>query len=85
MRVTRTSVRMLAIAASLTITACEGAPPPPRTATDSSAPGLGSLKVGDVAPDFTLPGSDDRTYSLATYRGRQAVVLAWFAKAFTSG
>jgi len=41
------------------------------------------LTVGDVAPDFSLPGSDGKQYSLAGYRGRQAVVLAWFAKAFT--
>jgi peroxiredoxin Q/BCP len=31
-----------------------------------------------------LPGSDGRTYRLADYSGRQTVVLAWFAKAFTS-
>jgi peroxiredoxin Q/BCP len=43
------------------------------------------LKVGDQAPPFTLPGSDGRTYRLADYRGKQVVVLAWFAKAFTSG
>lgn len=43
------------------------------------------LKVGDPAPPFTLPGSDGRTYSLSDYAGKQAVVLAWFAKAFTSG
>ena len=43
------------------------------------------LKVGDVAPDFSLPGSDGRTYKLSDYRGKQVVVLAWFAKAFTSG
>jgi thioredoxin-dependent peroxiredoxin len=43
------------------------------------------LKVGDLAPDFTLPGSDGQTYKLADYRGRQAVVLAWFPKAFTPG
>jgi peroxiredoxin Q/BCP len=42
------------------------------------------LKVGDPAPDFTLPGSDGKTYSLADLKG-QTVVLAWFPKAFTGG
>jgi thioredoxin-dependent peroxiredoxin len=42
------------------------------------------LKVGDVAPAFTLPGSDGKTYSLAELGGR-TVVLAWFPKAFTGG
>ena len=44
-----------------------------------------ALKVGDQAPPFSLVGSDGRTYRLSDYRGKQAVVLAWFAKAFTSG
>ena len=44
-----------------------------------------ALKVGDQAPPFTLAGSDGRTYRLADYAGKQVVVLAWFAKAFTSG
>lgn len=43
------------------------------------------LAVGDPAPDFTLEASDGKTYSLADYRGKQAVVLAWFPRAFTSG
>lgn len=43
------------------------------------------LKPGDTAPDFNLPGSDGKTYKLSDYRGRQAVVLAWFPKAFTPG
>jgi thioredoxin-dependent peroxiredoxin len=43
------------------------------------------LKPGDPAPPFELPGSDGRTYRLADYKGKQAVVLAWFAKAFTGG
>jgi peroxiredoxin Q/BCP len=42
------------------------------------------LKVGDKAPDFSLPGSDGKTHSLAANKGR-AVVLAWFPKAFTGG
>ena len=42
-------------------------------------------KIGEMAPDFSVVGSDGRTYRLADYRGKQAVVLAWFAKAFTSG
>jgi peroxiredoxin Q/BCP len=42
------------------------------------------LKVGDTAPDFKLPGSDGKAYSLADLKGK-AVVLAWFPKAFTGG
>lgn len=41
--------------------------------------------VGDVAPAFSLAGSDGRTYSLSDYRGKEAVVVAWFPKAFTGG
>ena len=43
------------------------------------------LSVGDQAPAFSLPGSDGKTHSLAESRGKQAVVLAWFPKAFTGG
>ncbi|MGE0702310.1 MAG: peroxiredoxin [Vicinamibacterales bacterium] len=43
------------------------------------------LAPGDEAPDFSLPGSDGRRYRLSDYRNRQAVVLAWFPKAFTGG
>ena len=43
------------------------------------------LKVGDAAPDFSLQASDGKTYKLADFKGKQAVVLAWFPKAFTQG
>ena len=49
------------------------------------APPHAELRKGDPAPDFTLPGSDGCTYRLSDYRGRQAVVLAWFPRAFTGG
>ena len=43
------------------------------------------LKVGDMAPEFSMKGSDGKTYTLSDYKGKKAVVLAWFPKAFTSG
>ena len=33
-----------------------------------------TLASGDLAPDFTLIGSDGATYHLADFRGRHAVV-----------
>lgn len=45
---------------------------------------LAELGIGDVAPDFELQGSDGKTYKLSDLKG-QAVVLAWFPKAFTGG
>jgi peroxiredoxin Q/BCP len=44
-----------------------------------------TLNVGDVAPDFVLTGSDGSVHRLSDSRGREAVVLAWFPKAFTGG
>ena len=43
------------------------------------------LKVGDTAPDFSLPASDGKTYKLSDFRGKEAVVIAWFPRAFTQG
>ena len=43
------------------------------------------LQVGDMAPDFTLQASDGETYKLVDFRGKQAVVIAWYPRAFTRG
>ena len=43
------------------------------------------LKVGDPAPDFSLPATDGKTYKLSDFKGKSAVVIAWFPKAFTQG
>jgi peroxiredoxin Q/BCP len=43
---------------------------------------MAKVDVGDPAPDFTLPGTDRRTYRLADYRGRW-VVLAFYPGDFT--
>ena len=42
-------------------------------------------KAGDVAPAFSLIGTDGKTYTLADFKGKQAVVVAWFPKAKTGG
>lgn len=44
-----------------------------------------SLKVGEPAPPFNLLGSDGKYYSLEQFRGKRAIVLAWFPKANTRG
>ena len=43
------------------------------------------LAAGDDAPEFSLQGSDGKTHKLSDYKGKQAVVVAWYPKAFTGG
>lgn len=45
----------------------------------------GQLKPGDIAPDFVVSSSTGKTVRLADFKGKRAVVLAFFPKAFTSG
>ena len=53
--------------------------------TSSASTTTAELKVGDAAPDFTLPATDGKTYSLSKDLKGKWVVLAWFPKAFTGG
>ncbi len=46
---------------------------------------VAALAVGDMAPDFTLPGSDGTDATLSSFKGKKNVVLAFFPKAFTGG
>ena len=43
------------------------------------------LKLGDQAPDFSLPDADMETVNLATYKGRKHVVLFFYPKDGTPG
>ena len=49
--------------------------PPPKT----------TLKVGDEAPDFTLPDTANKPVKLSDFRGKKVVVLAFFPAAFSGG
>ena len=44
-----------------------------------------ALKVGAAAPEFEMKGSDGKTYSAKDFQGKQAVIIAWFPRAFTGG
>lgn len=43
------------------------------------------LKVGDQAPNFKLQATTGDFYQLSDYKGKQAVVLAWYPMANTRG
>lgn len=81
---------LIAVFASL-VTLSVSFPPlvaPPLRAQNKPAPKPMKLKVGDVAPDFTLlsfDGKDLKKVSLSDYRGKRNVALAFYVFAFTGG
>jgi cytochrome oxidase Cu insertion factor (SCO1/SenC/PrrC family) len=44
-----------------------------------------NLKIGDVAPDFTLLSDKWEQVKLSDFRGKKNVVLAFYVLAFTGG
>jgi peroxiredoxin Q/BCP len=75
----KTSMRLLSLACSLAFAA---------TLSAQDAPAAGGPKVGDMAPDFTLPSATKAGVAgpvkLSDLRG-QVVVLAFFPRARTGG
>ena len=41
------------------------------------------LKVGGVAPDFTLPDQSRKPVNLSDFRGKKNVILAFYVMAFS--
>ena len=41
------------------------------------------LKVGDVAPEFTLPDQNRKPINLSDFRGKKNVILAFYVMAFS--
>jgi peroxiredoxin len=44
-----------------------------------------SLKVGDAAPDFSLPATTKEKISLSDYKGNKNVLVAFYGMDFTPG
>ena len=40
-------------------------------------------EVGQVAPDFSLKGTDDKEYRLSSFKGEKNVLLFFYPLAFT--
>ena len=55
------------------------------TLATTPAAQTGPLKVGDKAPDFTLPDQNGNKVSLNQFLGKKNVVLAFYVLAFTGG
>lgn len=70
------SIVFIALVASFALAALgQGTP------SSSSA----KLKVGDIAPDFTLSDTAGTKVKLSDFRGKNNVVLAFYVFAFTGG
>src|SRR5690349_14013628 len=50
-----------------------------------TATGSGLPDVGQPAPDFTLPSTDDTDVTLSSFKGKQAVVLYFYPRDDTPG
>lgn len=53
-------------------------------AADEAAP-TPTVKVGSMAPDFTLRDQTGKEVSLHDFRGKKSVVVAFYVFAFTGG
>jgi cytochrome oxidase Cu insertion factor (SCO1/SenC/PrrC family) len=70
------------LALSMLLAAAGAASPP------DEKPAPMKIKVGDMAPDFTLlsfDGKELKKVSLHDYRGKKNVALAFYVFAFTGG
>ena len=72
-------VFVLALVFSVAASAQQNAPP------SAPQPLVTNVKVGDPAPDFTLPDHTGKQVKLSDFKGKKNVVLAFYVAAFTAG
>ena len=73
------------LAVSLALTGAAAAQQQPAQQPSQPSMATTQLKVGDMAPDFTLPDQDGKPVKLSDFRGKKSVVLAFYVLAFTGG
>ena len=54
-------------------------------AATAQTPPKTHLKVGDAAPEFTLPSTAGKPVKLSEFKGKKNIVLAFYPAAFTGG
>jgi cytochrome oxidase Cu insertion factor (SCO1/SenC/PrrC family) len=59
--------------------------PAMHAADQPQAPPQPKVKVGDMAPDFTLTDQNGKKVSLSEFKGKKNVALAFYVFAFTGG
>jgi len=83
----RTALSIFLLLAAAAIAVAQQAAPTQQPAPAKAPPPAPhtNLKVGDPAPDFTMRGTDGKTYKLSDFKGKKNVVLAFYVLAFTGG
>jgi len=84
----KTRIASLAVLLLTVVSLVHGQGTTTSATTQQSAPPAAPktfLKVGQPAPDFTLPDTTGKKVTLSDFKGKKNVVLAFYVLAFTGG
>lgn len=70
---------LAALLLGATVALAEETKPAAKAKTDGTPDGLKTLAIGDSAPDFSLPGIDGKTHTLADYKDAQVLMVAFLS------